>query len=357
MEFCDGGAINIGKMGATQRNLVAVSLAKAILHLHSLGIVHQDIKPSNILMSGGKAKLSDFGNAQEFQLSLSQTRLALSLFYAAPELHSGSAKASPAADMYSFGLILFELVTQKPVFDPATSIAQVVDGARNDAARPSIPREVHPDVRSVIERCWKAEPSERPAMIDVCEQLQRIGWCIAPGADVATITKFVAGLPLESSMNQDVQAKGVLMLEEMKKQVEVLAKAKQEQEKAVTAAVARANRERDEAIAALTKAKKEQAKAVAEAVSTARREQEIAMAAAVAAANRERDEAIAALAKAKEEQEKAIVAAVTKAKQERDEAVAAAVKGDQAIAILTASMNSSVLRGSMALPFIANIKK
>ncbi len=89
-------------------------LAEALLYLHRLGIVHQDVKPANVFLRGTVAKLGDFGVARTREDAEPLER-AGSPFYMAPELFKGE-EASPASDAYSFGVLAYELLAGKRPF-------------------------------------------------------------------------------------------------------------------------------------------------------------------------------------------------------------------------------------------------
>jgi hypothetical protein len=107
---------------------ILVQIARALSAMHARGIVHRDLKPSNILLDGGLVKVADFGLAGLMGHSpLAETRLptddspALTLtgaimgtpLYMAPELVRGAREAGPAADVFSFGVVAYELLTTR----------------------------------------------------------------------------------------------------------------------------------------------------------------------------------------------------------------------------------------------------
>src|SRR5262245_7660184 len=92
--------------------LVAVQIAKALEHIHAHGIIHRDIKPQNVFIDRhGQVKLIDFGISRREDFSQTQKGFALGTpYYMAPEQLRGE-RVDSRTDIYSFGILLFELLT------------------------------------------------------------------------------------------------------------------------------------------------------------------------------------------------------------------------------------------------------
>ncbi|SFB04372.1 Protein kinase domain-containing protein [Nocardioides alpinus] len=123
MEYVDGETLServrsSGPMDAAEAATLLGQTADALVEAHRSGIVHRDVKPSNILIAHGAAKLNDFGIARSADdASLTQTGLVTgSPAYLAPEVASGSS-ATPASDVWSLGATLYHAVTGKPPYD------------------------------------------------------------------------------------------------------------------------------------------------------------------------------------------------------------------------------------------------
>lgn len=122
MEFLVGQdlreAIKAGAIGELKDKLrIALQVARALEYVHSKKIIHRDIKPENVhLDQSGKAKLMDFGIAKAEGLSMTKAGFALGTpYYMAPEQVLGEQVAEPA-DVYAFGIMLFEMFTgAKPI--------------------------------------------------------------------------------------------------------------------------------------------------------------------------------------------------------------------------------------------------
>ncbi len=142
-------------------------LCDALSHAHRQGIIHRDIKPENILLSGGRAVLADFGIARAVTLSgtssLSSTGLVIGTpAYMSPEQSAGSEKLDARSDLYSLGVVLYEMLAGQPPFTGATPQAI---SARHQFETPPPIRVVRPTipvgVEAVLSRVLEKVPADR----------------------------------------------------------------------------------------------------------------------------------------------------------------------------------------------------
>jgi serine/threonine protein kinase len=171
---------------------IGVEVAEALAAAHRMDVLHRDVKPANILLSGyGHAQLADFGIARV--TGATQTRadqVTASLLYAPPEILNG-ASAGPISDVYSLGATLFEAFDGKAAFSGGEddSIAGLLGRIMAFPVPDLRPKGVPDKVAAVVERAMAKEPAERPeSATDLAREL-------AIAAKAADIDVGAAGAP------------------------------------------------------------------------------------------------------------------------------------------------------------------
>ena len=167
----DGGQpLPIGEAIAILRDV-----AKALAYAHSHGVVHRDIKPDNVLLSGGSAAVTDFGIAKAISMSrtgpgvATDTRLTVvgtslgTPAYMAPEQAAGDPGADHRGDIYAFGAMAYELLTGHPPFH-GRPVHQLF--AAHMAEKPRPVGELRPEtpapIAALVMRCLEKSPDDRP---------------------------------------------------------------------------------------------------------------------------------------------------------------------------------------------------
>jgi eukaryotic-like serine/threonine-protein kinase len=199
MEFLDGRTLKelIVSRGAAPIN-VAIEYARQILSAlrfaHRHGIVHRDIKPHNVLVDAeGRVKVTDFGIARAGTSQMTETgSIVGTAQYLSPEQARGG-EVDPRSDLYSLGVVLYELLTGKTPFDGETPVEIAMKHLSNAPKPPSKLRpEIPPELDKVVLRALAKDPDERYQSADEMEaDLERV----ARGAPVSAATAATQVLP------------------------------------------------------------------------------------------------------------------------------------------------------------------
>jgi serine/threonine protein kinase/Tfp pilus assembly protein PilF len=183
MKFAEGGPLsarikNYRTKPHETATLIA-KLARAIAYAHERGILHRDLKPGNILFDGaGKPYVSDFGLAKWLQreCDLTQTLAILGTpFYMAPEQAADSRTVGAAADVYSLGAILYQMLTGHPPVSGETPMEVLRCAAEQAPRRPRLTNhDVPRDLETICLKCLEKEPASRySSAVALAEDLER----------------------------------------------------------------------------------------------------------------------------------------------------------------------------------------
>jgi serine/threonine protein kinase len=152
---------------------VAHAVADAMAYLHSKKIIFRDLKPDNVgFDSMGVVKLFDFGFAIGIPDDDAIFHRCGTPRYMAPEVGTGLGYSLPA-DVYSFGVLLWEVCALKKPFDHIKSSAEFERSVFVNGERPPLSRRWPKIVNGLISSCWSVAPGKRPTMLDVESALQQ----------------------------------------------------------------------------------------------------------------------------------------------------------------------------------------
>jgi serine/threonine-protein kinase len=171
MEYIDGEDLaslmkRIGHLSNEKALDIARQLLAGLTVAHERGVLHRDLKPANIMLDGhGRVRITDFGLAIAVGDESQAEEIAGTPAYMAPEQLAGKG-ATVRSDIYSLGLILYEIYTGKKAF-AAKTLAELREQKETQTPRaPSELREgIDPVVERVIQRCMEKDPNARPASV------------------------------------------------------------------------------------------------------------------------------------------------------------------------------------------------
>jgi serine/threonine protein kinase len=172
-----------------KRLLIAMDAAFGMEYLHSKNIVHFDLKCDNLLVNMRDphrpiCKVGDLGLSKVKHQTMVSGGVRGTLPWMAPELLNGSSTlVTEKVDAFSFGIVMWELLTGE---EPYANMhyGAIIGGIVNNTLRPSIPTWCDPLWKSLMERCWSAEPTSRPSFSEVASEL-RVMATAQPKAHVA----------------------------------------------------------------------------------------------------------------------------------------------------------------------------
>mmetsp|Transcript_44021 Transcript_44021/g.129701 ORF Transcript_44021/g.129701 Transcript_44021/m.129701 type:complete len:240 (+) Transcript_44021:538-1257(+) len=168
LQYCPGGDVGRALQKPTPAGFtmrVAHGVAAGMSYLHRRGIMHRDLKSANVLIdAGGVVKLTDFGVAVQVADNnthmMELTAETGTLRWMAPEV-ARHEKYRKSADVYSFSMLLFELLTHQYPFSDRLPLQAVVASALQ-GLRPTLPQGTPDALGQLIRRCWDARASDRP---------------------------------------------------------------------------------------------------------------------------------------------------------------------------------------------------
>ena len=171
MEFIDGEDLasllkRIGHLTNEKALDIARQLVAGLAAAHERGVLHRDLKPANIMLDGhGRVRITDFGLAIAVEDETQAAEIAGTPAYMVPEQLAGKG-ATVRSDMYSLGLVLYEIYTGKKAFT-ATTLAELREQKETYTPRAiSEMREgMDPVVERLIRRCMERDPNARPASV------------------------------------------------------------------------------------------------------------------------------------------------------------------------------------------------
>ncbi|EFN58490.1 hypothetical protein CHLNCDRAFT_29775 [Chlorella variabilis] len=221
MEYCDKGSLSdhlsAGRLppiatALRQREvhvvLCLLDIALGLNYLHSAGIVHGDLKPANVLLKAARndrrgfvCKLGDFGLSR--MLGQGQSHVDTTSYgtpsYAAPELLK-EGRLTKAADIYSLGIMVWEMVAGEPHGGDLTTMQIILQVSQNKY-RPQVPAHCSPVLGELMQSCWSEDPADRPTASALVDKLRGLVTpLLRASATVPVLAASAAQAPADPSV-------------------------------------------------------------------------------------------------------------------------------------------------------------
>lgn len=192
-----------GKVGKKERERWIEQIADALTFAHRHGIIHRDVKPSNVLIDkNSNALLTDFGLAREVEGSntLTGSMLLGTPAYMAPEQGRGD-RVDERSDQYAFGVIIYQLLTKRLPFESDSPMGTVLKHIQEPVPRPT---RFNPDLSFALERvllkCLAKDPEFRYPSISAFYQAYKAA---QEGASISDLNLDTLVMPLETALREE----------------------------------------------------------------------------------------------------------------------------------------------------------
>ena len=146
----------------------AQQIARGLHHIHQDGLAHRDLKSANVLLFEKEniIKICDFGSAKILDVTAAKTGETGTYRWMAPEFLEKSKKINKRCDMFSYGMILYEIYAHEVPFSELKYEHKVVSFII-DKKRPSIPSKLPNYLKTLMAQCWEHNAYERPTSSDI----------------------------------------------------------------------------------------------------------------------------------------------------------------------------------------------
>ena len=190
------------KRTGTTLTRIAMGIASAVAYIHSINIMHRDLKPENILLDDDfYPKICDFGLVREFNKPSYPTFQIGTKYWMAPEVIRCESQYDEKCDVFSYAMILYQMVTGElpyPNLENSAVLELIADGKR-----PEIPSDTPTQLRKLIKQCWSDNPHKRPSFEQIYEKFANgeVYFNGTDGEEIEEFASFIAGKTILPSPN------------------------------------------------------------------------------------------------------------------------------------------------------------
>jgi serine/threonine protein kinase len=183
------GETRRSSLTATGSGILICGIVLGMRYIHSSGVIHRDLKPANILLDQNwRPLIADFGSAHFQSDDATPTAGSGTVRYAAPEQFTDD-PPTPKIDVFSFGLVLYEILVGSPVF-PSSETPFAVIRRLQGRDLPSVPATCGSVMQNLISRCWQQNPEDRPSFYQIFSEFQFYHFDILENASANEIRDF-----------------------------------------------------------------------------------------------------------------------------------------------------------------------
>jgi serine/threonine protein kinase len=180
--------------GETRIAKIVTGIVLGMRYVHWRGIIKYDLKPGNIFVDlDWIMRLGNFGHSvivcETSQEDINDLNHFLDAGYTAPESFENSPTFE--SDVFSFGVILCELLSKQPRFSRDLSHLELMKQIVLDEVRPTIPHYICADVSQLIQECFEQNPAKRPSFVEILSRLDKMDFQITPGVNSEKVRRFV----------------------------------------------------------------------------------------------------------------------------------------------------------------------
>ncbi|KAH0795865.1 TKL family protein kinase [Histomonas meleagridis] len=195
------------RLNPTMRTIAAFDIARGMEFLHSRHIIHRDLKSLNVLFdSKGFAHICDFGFSRNEDDVM--TGNVGTPHWMAPELLGCSVNYTSKVDVYSYGILLWEIVSESLPYEGMASL-QIVQQVYINNLRPQIPKNAPTAVKELIKKCWDRNPDVRPTFKEIVSMFQS-GKILFNGANHDEFMRYVNDKIGNDEKNNEIELENKL---------------------------------------------------------------------------------------------------------------------------------------------------
>lgn len=186
-------------LSGSQLTSIAIGISYGLIHLRSLGIIHRDLKSSNILLDQNfLPRICDFGIARFENLEFMTAKVGTPV-YMAPEIINGR-NYNWKVDVYSLGMLLYEMAENVRPFR-GYKVSEIFEYVMHDNFRPTISSHTPKPLRNLIKRCWSSNPDKRPTFEEIFEKFI-IGSVEFPGTNRDDINRLLISIERDEKIRK-----------------------------------------------------------------------------------------------------------------------------------------------------------